>query len=205
MQGVYACHVAYHPVVPKLWTATIDAHRREVRDAVLDATAALVAERGLLSVTMSGVAEAAGIGRATLYKYFTDVEAILAAWHERQVSGHLAQLQAIRDQPGQPHQRLRAVLEAYAVITHESRHEHDGDIVASLHRDRHVADAERHLHEMVTRLLADAATAGEIRADMQPDELATFCLNALTAARRLPTKAAVQRLLAVTLGALDPT
>jgi Transcriptional regulator SbtR-like, C-terminal domain len=105
----------------------------------------------------------------------------------------------------QPHQRLRAVLEAYAVITHESRHEHDGDIVASLHRDRHVADAERHLHEMVTRLLADAATAGEIRADMQPDELATFCLNALTAARTLPTKAAVQRLLAVTLGALDPT
>ncbi len=43
------------------------AHRRAVRDATLHATAALVAEHGLLSVTMSQIAEATGIGRATLY------------------------------------------------------------------------------------------------------------------------------------------
>jgi AcrR family transcriptional regulator len=47
------------------------------RKAILDTTAALVAEGGLLSVTMSRIAEEAGIGRATLYKYFPDVEAIL--------------------------------------------------------------------------------------------------------------------------------
>ena len=39
---------------------------------------------------MSQIAEQTGIGRATLYKYFPDVEAILLAWHERQVTGHLA-------------------------------------------------------------------------------------------------------------------
>ena len=75
--------------MPKLWNETIDAHRRAVRDATLNTTAALVAEHGLLSVTMSQIAEQTGIGRATLYKYFPDVEAILFAWHERQVSGHL--------------------------------------------------------------------------------------------------------------------
>ncbi|RUV80905.1 TetR/AcrR family transcriptional regulator, partial [Mesorhizobium sp. M5C.F.Ca.IN.020.14.1.1] len=78
--------------MPKLWNETIDAHRRAVRDATLDATAALVAERGLLSVTMAKIAEETGIGRATLYKYFRDVEAILVAWHERQVTGHLEHL-----------------------------------------------------------------------------------------------------------------
>ncbi|MGW4822720.1 helix-turn-helix domain-containing protein [Streptomyces sp. NPDC004227] len=54
----------------KLWDETMDAHRRAVQDAVLETTVALVAEHGLGSVTMSQIAKEAGIGRATLYKYF---------------------------------------------------------------------------------------------------------------------------------------
>jgi hypothetical protein len=105
-------------------TALIQAHRAAVRDAILDTTAALVAEQGLLSVTMSQIAESAGIGRATLYKYFPDVEAILFAWHERQITGHLAQLKELRDRPGDLGQRPEAVLEAYAFISHD-RFSHD--------------------------------------------------------------------------------
>src|SRR5215204_726397 len=101
-------------IVPKLWTETIETHRREVREAILDTTAALVAEHGLLGVTMSQIAEETGIGRATLYKYFPDVEAILLAWHDRQITAHLAQLTEIRDQGGDAGERLEAVLEAYA-------------------------------------------------------------------------------------------
>src|SRR6266700_7593935 len=66
-------HRVYYLLVPKLWKETIEAHRREVGDAILDTTAALVAEHGLRSVTMSQIAEETGIGRATLYKYFTNV------------------------------------------------------------------------------------------------------------------------------------
>ncbi|MEP7020668.1 MAG: helix-turn-helix domain-containing protein, partial [Pseudonocardiales bacterium] len=67
--------------MPKLWTDTIEAHRQAVREATLDTAATLVAERGLSAVTMSRIAEETGIGRATLYKYFPDVEAIMTAWH----------------------------------------------------------------------------------------------------------------------------
>src|SRR5687768_2488734 len=112
--------VSYSEAMPKLWNETIEAHRREVRDAILDTTAALVAQHGLRSVTMSQIAEETGIGRATLYKYFPDVEAILFAWHERQIAGHLEHLAEVRDQAGDPGQRLEAVLEAYALIAHES-------------------------------------------------------------------------------------
>src|SRR4030095_9575424 len=98
--GCFDTVIAYTAGAPRLWNDTLHAHRAAVRDAIMDTTAALVGEHGLLSVTMSQIAEATGIGRATLYKYFPDVEAILVAWHERQISAHLQQLAELRDQAG---------------------------------------------------------------------------------------------------------
>ena len=195
----------YTSSVPKLWNATIEAHRREVRDAILDTTAALVAEHGLRAVTMSQIAAETGIGRATLYKYFSDVEAILLAWHDRQISGHLADLAALRDQSGAARERLEAVLEAYALIAHESHGHHDSQLRAFLHRDEQVAGAERQLRSMIRDLLRDAAAKGDIRDDVVPDELAEFCLHAVSAAGSLRSTAAVRRLVTVILAGLSPS
>ncbi|MFF4351005.1 TetR/AcrR family transcriptional regulator [Streptomyces sp. NPDC001530] len=190
--------------MPKLWTETIDAHRAAVRTAVMDTTAALVAEHGLASVTMSRIAKESGIGRATLYKYFPDVEAILLAWHERQVGGHLDLLAEARDRADGPGERLKAVLEAFALISHESRGHHDTDLSAFLHRDQHVTEAQRQLHGMVRDLVAEGVRTGDLRDDIAPGELATYCLHALTAAGNLPSKAAVRRLVSVTLAGMRP-
>ncbi len=185
--------------MPKLWNQTIEAHRREVRDAILDSTAALVSERGLLAVTMSRIAGETGIGRATLYKYFSGVEAILAAWHERQISAHLEYLAELRDRAGDPAARLDAVLEAYALISYEH---HGTDLAALLHRGEHVARAQQHLTDLIQDLLTEAAEAGDVRSDVAPAELASYCLHALGAAGSLPSKAAVNRLVMVTLAGL---
>ncbi|MEP6976891.1 MAG: helix-turn-helix domain-containing protein [Thermoleophilia bacterium] len=188
--------------MPRLWNATIEAHRRDVRDAVLDTTAALIAEQGLLSVTMSRIAEETGIGRATLYKYFPDVEAILVAWHERQMTAHLKDLAEVRDRTGDATHNLHAVLEAYALMTNESAKHHNTEIATLIHRHEHVTQAEHDLHHLVQDLLSDAAKSGAIRADVPADELATYCLNALAAAASLPSKTAVRRLVAVILSGL---
>jgi AcrR family transcriptional regulator len=187
--------------VPKLWTETIEAHRREVRDAILDNAAALVAEHGLLSVTMSQIAEQTGIGRATLYKYFPDVETILVAWHDRHVAGHLDQLAALRAQAGDADARLHAVMEGYALICHYRR-QHGSEIDALVHRGEHVARAQQRLLDLFRELLSEAAATGHVRDDAAPGELAAFCLHALAAAGSLPSKAAVRRLVAVTLAGL---
>jgi AcrR family transcriptional regulator len=192
------------PLVPKLWNDTIEAHRREVRQAILDTTAGLVAESGLRAVTMSQIAEETGIGRATLYKYFPDVEAILHAWHERQITGHLTQLSEARDRAGDEGKRLEAVLSAYALIAHESHGHRDNELAAFLHRDEQVTRAEHHLRKMVRDLLRDAAKVGEVRDDVAPDELASYCLYSLGAASNLPSKAAVGRLVSLTLAGLHP-
>jgi len=187
--------------VPKLWTDTLEEHRRAVRDATLDTTAALVAERGLASVTMSQIAAETGIGRATLYKYFPDVEAILTAWHQRQVARHMEQLAAVRDQAsGGPGGRLKAVLTAYATITHQRPH--GTELAAAVHRGEHLATAQLQLLGLFEDLIADAANTGEVRDDVPPTELASYCLHALQAASSLPSEAAAHRLVTVTLAGL---
>jgi AcrR family transcriptional regulator len=185
--------------VPKLWNETIAEHRRSVREAVLDAATALVVSKGLASVTMSKIAEDSGIGRATLYKYFPDIQSILLAWHERQVANHLDQLTQIRDQVVERGDRLGAVLEAFALMAHQR---HDGELAALLHRGPHMARAHRRLSELIRDLLAESAARGEIRDDIAPDELAAYCLHALTAASGSRSKAAVRRLVDVTLAGL---
>jgi AcrR family transcriptional regulator len=194
--------VAYTSGVPRLWNDTIRAHRAAVNDAILATTAALVAKHGLRSVTMSQIAEQTGIGRATLYKYFPDVEAILAAWHERQIAAHLQQLTDLRDQAGDAGRRLNAVLEAYALISHDTHGHHDSELAAILHRDEQVTRAQHQLRDMIRDLLTEAVATGEVRNDVAPDELASYCLHALAAAGSLPSKAAVQRLVTVTLAGL---
>src|SRR5215211_7892460 len=143
--------------MPRLWDETIEAHRRAVRDATLDTTAALVAE-------------------------------------------HLAQLAEVRDQAGRAGERLKAVLETYALILHEH---HGSDLAASLHRGAHVAQAHQQLRDFVRDLLREGAASGEVRDDVAPEELASYCLHAVAAARHLPSKAAVSRLVVVILAGLQ--
>jgi len=190
--------------MPKLWNQTIETHRQEVREAILDAAAALVTEHGLRSATMSQIAERTGIGRATLYKYFPDIEAILLAWHERQIIGHLEYLADVRDRAGDARGKLEAVIEAYALISHESHGHHDTELATFLHRDAQVARAQRQLRDMIRDLLVEVAETGALRVDVAPDELASYCLHALGAAGSLPSKAAVHRLVTVTLAGLQP-
>ena len=191
--------------MPKLWEETVDAHRREVRDAILDRTAALVAEHGLRGVTMSQIAEQTGIGRATLYRYFPDVEAVLLAWHERELSSHLAQLTEIRDRSHSGN-RLEVVLEAFAFLAHHSRGHDDSDLAALLHQHQahQLVRAQQHVHDLFRDLLAEGVTDGRVRTDIPVAELASYCLHAVSAAARLPSKAAVRRLVTVTLAGLQP-
>ena len=188
--------------MPRLWNETIEAHRHDVRDAIMETTAALVAQHGLLSVTMSRIAEETRIGRATLYRYFSDVEAILFAWHERQIAGHLEHLGRVRDRSGDAGERLQAVLEAYALMSHGSHGHHDTELAAFLHRDEHVARAEQRLRHMIRDLVTDGVETGHLRDDVAPDELASYCLHALAGARALRSKSAVRRLVMVTMTGL---
>ncbi|WP_433789652.1 TetR/AcrR family transcriptional regulator [Actinoplanes sp. CA-252034] len=197
--------------MPRLWNATVEQHRHTVHAAILDATAALIADHGL-AVTMSQIAAHVGIGRATLYKYFPDVQTIVSAWHERQVTDHLDQLTAVAAECGDPGERLRMVLDSYLRLSSTAAAAGHGghggaaaaQVAMTLHRASHMPAAHQRLHELVTAVIAGAADAGAVRTDVPPAELAAFCLHALAAAAALPQADSRERLLDVTWAGLLP-
>lgn len=187
-----------------MWTDSLESHRAEVRDAIAAATWRLAREQGLLSVTMSQVAAETGISRATLYKYFPDVPAILAAWRQRQVQIHLDELTAARDSADDPEIRLRAVLVVYAHICRRRAEHGPGELQDLLHLGRDLQDAHQRLIHLFDGVLAAAAAGGVVRADQPVGRLTAYCLRALTAAADLPSGAHVTGLVDVVLAGLRP-
>lgn len=177
-----------------------------MRDAILDAAGSLLAAHGLSSLTMAEIAHRTGIGRATLYKYFPDVEAVVLAWHQRSVRADLDRLVQVAGLDGEPGERLRRVLAAYASMHQEREEHHQPDLAALLQR-QHAgsahADAHADLERFVRDLVAAAAESDQVRRDVPAQELAAYCLHALRAASTLHSKVAVHRLVEVTLTGLQ--
>ncbi|MFP5252302.1 MAG: TetR/AcrR family transcriptional regulator [Actinomycetes bacterium] len=195
--------------MPKLWDETIEAHRRQVRDVIMEAAATLATERGPLNVTMSDVAQQAGIGRPTLYRYFSSIEEILQAWHDQQIARHLDLLAGIADRAEPAAARLEAVLDTYAEIQRQ-RTDHDaqphGDELGALlhHDDTDLAPAEKQLHDLLQNVIEHAVQEGHVRSDVAPTELASYCLHALNAASTAASKAGADRLVRLILDGLRP-
>ena len=95
------------------------------RDQLLAAAARLFANQSYTATTMQQVAEAAGLGKATLYHYVRDKPALLAAI----AGGHVARLEALVGEvaaealPPEPHlaRLIERFLRAYAHAQHEHR------------------------------------------------------------------------------------
>jgi AcrR family transcriptional regulator len=83
----------------------------ETVERILDATLRSIARQGLRRLSISDIAEEAGLSRGTVYRYFNDRDQLLNALGEHVRLGYERGLQAaIADDP-QGRNRVRAVLE----------------------------------------------------------------------------------------------
>ena len=189
----------YDRGMPRIWSETIAAHRDAVRDATLDAAAALVDEHGLTGLTMSEIARRErhrpGHPVQVLPGYRVD-PGRLARAADLRAPAPATPWSARRRRPAE---RLEAVLRAY-VAQSGQRRGHGGDLAAMLHQGEHVTRAHAHLDEFITALISEAAARGEARDDIPAAELAAYCLHALTASAAMPSDAAVGRLVGVIAG-----
>ncbi len=156
------------------WQATVDAHKARYRDRIMDAAVELAVTEGASRITMARLAQHAGIGRATLYKYFPDVEQALLGHVERELDrcgDVLDAAAAPSDATGL--ERLRGCVAALADYFGSGGHQHGW---ASLDRAELSAAANRVVTERMARLIepvvavfADGVDDGSIRRGLTPE------------------------------------
>jgi AcrR family transcriptional regulator len=73
--------------MPRIRAATIDEHKEKTRREILDAAGHLFREDGYSDTTLRDVADHVGIGRTTLYEYFSDKEDLLVNLVETTIPG----------------------------------------------------------------------------------------------------------------------
>lgn len=72
--------------MPKIIGSTLADHRELTRQHLFDALSELMAERPFDSLTMSEIAQRAGVGRTAVYNHFADKESLLLAFMNQTVA-----------------------------------------------------------------------------------------------------------------------
>jgi len=200
--------------VPAAWNDTVADHRDRQRQLIIDTTMSLVGERGLSDVSMVQVAKQAGIGRATLYKYFPGVEEIVAEHVLQTVQQHHRSLEEAIAELDDPIDSIRAsltiLLDYFASAQHRSASTSVNPEHFSPGVGTDVRAAFARVHELLTRLVRDAQQAQRLRPELDPDFTAQLLYQMLAAGRsavvagRLTPHQAVEQIMAQFLHGAAP-
>ncbi|GAA4553316.1 TetR/AcrR family transcriptional regulator [Pseudonocardia xishanensis] len=168
--------------MPKVLGGSLAAHRDEVRTRVFDALREQLYERGFDSVTLSGVAAAAGVGRSSIYNHFPDRQALLVAFVEHEAARYVADLEAALAAAGSPTEAL-AVFVRLQLRRLAEFHLPPGQALAQTLDPSAYRRIAAHADPISTRLRAivsDGIAAGEMAA-RDPEVLVAMIAAALGA------------------------
>ena len=99
--------------MPKIIGESLASHRELTRTRLFEALGSLMAEQAFESITMSQIAELAGVGRTAVYNHFADKEVLLLAYM-RQVTEEFTRVltERLESEPD-PLMRLRLYIRAH--------------------------------------------------------------------------------------------
>ena len=99
--------------MPKIIGVSLASHRELTRARLFEALGSLMGEQSFESITMSQIAERAGVGRTAVYNHFADKEVLLLAYM-REVTGEFARVltQRLEAEPD-PLMRLRIYIRSH--------------------------------------------------------------------------------------------
>lgn len=99
--------------MPKIIGESLASHRELTRTRLFEAMGSLMGEQSFESITMSQIAERAGVGRTAVYNHFADKEVLLLAYM-REVTGEFARVltQRLEAEPD-PLMRLRIYIRSH--------------------------------------------------------------------------------------------
>ena len=153
-------------------------------DALLQAAKAVFATSGV-DAPVREIAEKAGVGLGTLYRHFPRRSDLVAAVFRREIDA-CADAAAILSAEQEPFEALASWMQRYAAFVAAKR----GLAKALLHSGDPAFDSlpgyfDQRLRPALRSLLETAAAAGEVRADVDADELlgavASLCMSSRNA------------------------
>ncbi len=159
---------------------------RSVRERLLDAGVQTFSRSGFNGCSVQDITEAAGVPKGSFYNHFESKEALGVAALERDWSGAICDRLAILQEDGSPLDRLRRYFEASNAEFAEAGFT-CGCLAGNMTAER--ADHSPAIAQQLSAIFADwnnriahclraAQAAGELKADVDPEKLATFVLNA---------------------------
>lgn len=98
----------------KAGAASLREWRRDANPSlirILDGALSAIARQGTQTLSMTDIAAAAGVSRATLYRYFSQKDDVLAALGDHISNGFIAGVQRAATNSGTPLDNLRAVVQ----------------------------------------------------------------------------------------------
>lgn len=149
--------------MPRIRGTSLAEHRAATRQQVFAALARLVAERGFAVLTMADLAEAAEVGRSSLYNHFRDLEAVVVAYAGDETDRYLTALKAALDEAESPSQRLIAYVRHHVAAAGDF-HLGFGPELAALLSPEAMGELRAHIVmvEVVLReVLAEGVDTGE--------------------------------------------
>lgn len=119
-------------------------------------------------VSLNAIAKLVGIGAGTLYRHFPTREALLLAVYQEEVEQLVGAVDDVlkREEPLEALRTWARKLAAYARIKHGL-----GEALTSADAQAAIGASWAPVREAISRLLAAAETRGDVRSDVEPDDV----------------------------------
>lgn len=154
--------------------------RDERRERILDAAAAVFADKGIAATKVGDLAEAAGISHGLLYRYFPSKEDVYVELLERTVQAAVRRVQIALDTSWSPWEKLRGVTEQFlrGMTEEPIYYRIFSQALALSGRVRQAIEKLEDLRDTLREIIVSGQAAGQV-VDDDPDRLVLLYLGCL--------------------------
>ena len=197
-------------LVPKISAKTLELHRAETIDRLIDSFGRLVRERGYEEVSLADVAQDVGLARTAIYNYFPDRESFLFAWTDREVARAMEGIERQVDAAPTSAEKLR-VFVRLQLLDFASRHLPPGQEVIQFLKPETYGRFMQHIEpiERILRGVLDYGNAAGEFGEVDADEVVPLVIACIgsergpLAAGKHDVEEATERVTKFILRALD--
>ncbi len=162
-------------------SATSGGHSAEsmsASDRIMHATLTLISEDGLGAVTMSRVADAAGVARQTLYNHYDDIDNIVATAIDRHNRESIDLLGNALQMAESPRGKIEQMVRHFVMVGSHARHTFDFGTGLSAQARVTLDTYNEAVEQYVRDILEDGRRSGDFRPNITP-EIDTVLIRAL--------------------------